>query len=372
MSDEDVQSGTPRVWRRPALVGGAVVLVGAAVVGSFAVGRATAPGPAIVVAAGPVVAQSPAASSLPVSGVTDTRPVLEVDGQGAAAPPAVFTAGESLPNTPTTASGYALSRGQTSGPELAVALAGEFGAVGERVQTADGWLVGPPDGSTPTLRVNDDALLSWNYHDPQAAARATAGVSLSGDRAQSLASALLAGVGVDVGSVDWQIDRYADRVQATAWQKVDGARTHLSWVIDFGQDGAVVDASGFAAGLVEIPGYPVIGAASAVRRASLPTWAALGPTPLLGGSVPTPSPSASAASPQATGRPVLNVPMAGIVVDQATLGLAQYRQPDGGLLILPSYVLTGDDGSRWTLIAVSGEDVRFVDVPYPTALPSPS
>ena len=59
--------------------------------------------------------------------------------------------------------------------------------------------------------------------------------------------------------------------------------------------------------------------------------------------------------------------MSGIVVTGAELGLAQFWQPDGDLLILPAYRLTGDDGSDWSLIAVTGQDVSFVDVPYPSA-----
>ena len=50
----------------------------------------------------------------------------------------------------------------------------------------------------------------------------------------------------------------------------------------------------------------------------------------------------------------------------------QFRQPDGALLVLPAYELTGDDGSRWTLIAVTGDYVDFVDQPFPSpAVPSP-
>ena len=38
--------------------------------------------------------------------------------------------------------------------------------------------------------------------------------------------------------------------------------------------------------------------------------------------------------------------------------------------MLPSYVLSGDDGSRWSLLAVDEPYVQFVDQPYPTAAPA--
>jgi hypothetical protein len=45
----------------------------------------------------------------------------------------------------------------------------------------------------------------------------------------------------------------------------------------------------------------------------------------------------------------------------AELSLAQYWQPDGTLLILPSYrVTTADDRGTWAIIAVAPTAVEFV------------
>ena len=234
-------------------------------------------------------------------------------------------------------------------------------------------MVGDLDGAGAGVIVTDDPLFTWTFVDPVATAAATSGPAIAQERAQELASALLSRVGVYVANVDWQVDRFFDVTEVTAWQVVSGARTQLSWTAVFGDQGAVVSASGFAAGIEEVPGYPVVGAATAVRRAALPTWAVLGPTPIVSSSdeAPpngTPAPTATSAV-GSDGRPSLRVEMSDILVTEAELGLAQFRQPDGDLLILPAYVLTGDDGSRWSLIAVTGDDVNFVDLPYPTADP---
>ena len=374
MTDEQgaAASGRPR---RAAWI--AVGVVGALLIGGLVgglVGRATAPGPAIVVAPGPVVEQSPAASTLPVSGdvmpiSTDAaRPGLEVV-TGTGRPAAVFSAASDLIDTPTTASGYRLTRGQVDGADLAARLAETVGLQGEVTRTTTGWVVGDPaDTSAPILTVSDDPLLSWSYVNP---AQVPAGAGLPPQRAQALGSALLRGIGVDSGAVDWQVERFSDATQVTAWQMLNGARTSLAWRLAFGPGGVLLRASGFAAGLVEIPGYPVIGAATAVRRASLPAWAYVGPRPA--DALPAETPASTSPSPSATPqstsieRPALRVPLSGIVINGAELGLAQFWQPDGDLLILPAYRLTGDDGSQWTLIAITGDDVHFVDVPYPSA-----
>jgi hypothetical protein len=289
-------------------------------------------------------------------------------------PPAIFSAAQGLADTSGVATGYRLTRGQLDGASLTQSLATTFGVIGDIGRSSTGWQVGnPADGAAPSLIVNDDPLLTWQFVDPAAKAQAAGGVATAPQEAQDVATELLRSIGVDVSTVDWQVDRFADLTLVTAWQKVAGARTELSWTVGVGRDGAVVNATGFAAGLVEIPGYPVIGAATAVRRAALPTWATLGPRPL-DVTVPTATTAPVTPSPGATlnasGRPALRVPVADVVVTGADLALAQFRQPDGDLLILPAYRLTGDDGSTWSLIAVSGDDVRFIDVPYPSATPT--
>ena len=135
----------------------------------------------------------------------------------------------------------------------------------------------------------------------------------------------------------------------------------------FDPSGAVVQASGFSAGLEEVPGYPVLGAASAIARSASQPWSLVGATPARAPEA-VPSPSPSPLTPLA--RPGISVPVTEVTVTDATLGLAQYWQPDGGMLMLPAYALSGDDGSSWSLLAVDEPYVQFVDQPYPTADPA--
>jgi hypothetical protein len=219
----------------------------------------------------------------------------------------------------------------------------------------------------PVLTVNDDPLFTWDFEDAGALAAPAFGEQLDPATAIELTTALLGTIGVDTASVDWQVDRYAGRTAVTAWQLVGGQRTDLAWRVAFDPSGAVVQASGFSAGLEEVPGYPVVGAASAVARSAALPWSLLGAVPAL-----TPDPTATASATPLTplALPGITVPVSEVTVIEAVLGLAQYWQPDGGMLMLPSYLLTGDDGSRWSLLAVDEPYVQFVDQPNPAGDPA--
>jgi hypothetical protein len=359
-----------------------VVAFVAAGVGGVVYGRQTAPGPDIVVQPEPVVEESPAVEPMAVGSLPGgpTAPSPESAGLGAlditvggspSAPAVILTAAPGLPDTPTTATGFRLVNAGINGAQVAAVLGATFGAAGTPVQSDAGWVVGSPGG--PVLTVSDDPLFSWTFEDPPALARPVVGEQLDPGSAISLATALLSGIGVDTGSVEWQVDRYADFTAVTAWQVVAGERSQLSWQLAFNPDGGVVRASGFSAGLEPVPGYPVVGAATAVNRSVQPPWSAV-PATLIdvpaadqtadGAATPSSSPSSSSAD-----RPAVEVTVAEATVTDAILGLAQYWQPDGSVLMLPSYVLTADDGSRWSLLAVSDADVSFVPPTYPSATP---
>ena len=345
-----------------------IVVVGAGV-GGVLYGRASAPGPDIIVTSEPVVEESAAAEPMPVGTLPPPAPMGgagQTDPSGTfVLPPAVLTAAPGLADTATVATGYRLANAGISGAQVAGVLAAALGATGRPVEEDGSWVVGAPGG--PKLTVNDDPLFTWSFEDTGALASPAIGDQLEPATAIELTSALLGSIGVDVGSVDWQVDRYFGRTAVTAWQLVGEQRTELGWQVAYDPSGAVVQASGFSAGLEEVPGYPVLGAASAIARSTSQPWSILGASPAQAPEAST-SPSAPPLTPLAL--PGITVPVSKVLVTEATLGLAQYWQPDGGMLMLPSYELTGDDGSRWSLLAIEEPYVQFVDQPYPTADPA--
>jgi hypothetical protein len=375
-----------RSWRTTLTVLG--VLLALVVVGGAGVflGRATAPGPDIVVAPGPVVEASPGVEQLPAvntrgpqaspaASAATPPPTVIVASTRPASWPVVFAPSPDLPDTGGIATGYRLVSDGISGGQVAGVLASVLGVTGQPKQQEDGsWTVGSTGAAQVTVEAGP--LVSWSFEDPAALASPSPGAPLAADRAIELAGALLGSVGVDTASIDWQVERYADAIEVTAWQLLGDARTQLAWHVTLGPTGEVVKASGFSAGLEEVTGYPVLGAASAVRRSALPTWSAVGPAPIFAtADAAAATPDATSATPSASttalaGRPLLAVPLSQVTVTGAELALAQFWQPDGSLLILPAYTLTGADGSRWSLLAVDDQYVRFVDQPYPSVQPT--
>ncbi len=358
---------------------GVVVLVLLAAGAGAVVGRTTAPGPDIVVAPGPVVEESPEAERLPLGNAPSSEPTPEATPTATPAPqqvivtpvqptdwPAILSAAPGLDDTETTASGYRLVNGGISGAQVAGVLGSVFGAFGTPVSDGDSWVVGSEGG--PTVTVDNDPLVSWRFEDPSRVTPPATGPPMTPERALGLATLLLGSIGVDTASVDWQVDRFADAMQVTAWQLVAGARTQLAWRVGFDAAGSVAEASGFSAGFEEVPEYQVVGAATAVERSGQPRWTAIPPRLITGPPEDAgPNPSATASPTAAPPLPGLSVPVHDVTVTGAELGLAQYWQPDGGLLILPAYRLAGEDGSSWSLLAVGDQYVAFVNQPYPAA-----
>ncbi len=411
-----------------AVVASVAILAGAALAG-FAYGRSSAPGPDIVVQGEPVVEESADVEPMPTGAMPSTiAPILSVRQQALGAPTAVLTAAVGLDDTAGAASGYHLVNSGISGGQIAAVLGSTFGVRGSAVQQGDSWTVGREGAAT--VVVNDDALFSWTFRDPERLSAPVPGQQLEPADAIDLANTLLSGIGVDTTAVDWQVDRYFDRTAVTAWQLIADQRTQLRWLIAFDPEGSVVEAAGFSAALEPAGTYDVVGAASAVARSNTPPWWTLGATlveaspdgqaqaPLVETSdEPTVSPESPVASEQApsasaevtpsdaaesadptfgpessaavasetpdlgvaseeasdsstepaTGLPGLVVRVDDVVVTEATLGLAQYWQPDGSVLMLPSYTLVGLDGSRWSLLAVTDEYVDFVPSTDPIA-----
>ena len=423
-----VQQATvvPMRRRRTAVTVGAVaagvaLLAGVALAG-VAVGRVSAP-------SGEVVAAPPADESLPVVGAA-SPPIPVVAGQAAAnapmgSPESMSAAagapmadkamiypgygtsmlpGPDLIDEPGTAPGYRLDAEGIDLEALAGQLGAAFGIPGKPTKQDYGWMVGSVDGMGPAIWVGEDATVSWSFSDPTInpwdcgvvplpepapADGSTAGSPgadpaapeacppavdpISERDAVRQARKILSNLGVsdqpvDGIDVEWESGSDEYTTWVTAWQRVDGQRTQLSWSFTFAGE-TVAWANGFAAGLEQVPSYPIVGARTAVTRSTDPRFSAFGPTPLdYGGVVPmaearddvTASPDESTSVPQGDPRRV-QVYWDPMLATGAELSLAQYWQPDGTLLILPAYrVTTADDRGTWAIIAVAPTAVEFV------------
>ena len=327
-----------------------IVLV-ATLLAGMVIGRGSVTVAAIPTAIEPtVVVQQPDVQPLPVVGA-------EI---AAAEPPAVFTANEGLSNERGRATGYRIVDTDIDRRALAGVLAETFGVDGPVIaETTGDWRVGSADG--PSIVVKGDAEASWLFSDPTIG---DLGRVPAREAALDTARTLLGELGVDLAGIDWQVDAATPRTTVIAWQTINDRRTQLAWRVSIGRRGAITEASGFAGTLQPVPGYPVLGAAAAVRRSSQPGWSAFGPTPVAAPFAESeasaePESSFTTTSPTLVGRPVAVATVRDLVVTEAELGLAAFAQPSGEVLILPAYLCTADDGSRWSLLAITDSYVRF-------------
>lgn len=347
--------------RQALVVAGAVVSLGVVAAVGVIAGRLTAPGPDIVVTSG-AIADEAQVSGLPVFEPVDAyavpRPVSLVPAPG-------------LPNEPGMAPGFRLMRGGVSGEGLARGLSIVLDVPGDVVRTADGWSLATTDGRGGELTVHDDDAYSWEYLANPADLGSMEGQPLPSDaRARRIAEALLADAGVDLDDAAVEVARRADGVEVTAWQLADGLRTSLGWSMLIGPRAVVLRAAGFGSALEPSAPYPIVGAAAAVTRVGSAPWSGLGPVRLIGeegldAEILEDSADVVGQDPAASKAGVLQVEQSTLTVEAAELALAQYSQPDGAVLILPSYVLTADDASQWSVPAVSEEYVDFVPAPLP-------
>lgn len=342
-----------------------VLAVGAA---GFLLARATAtPGPDAIPVGGEANSSASPAPDATAAAPTALSPNVSAIHLGEVSS-TTFQAADDLTNVPSVAAGYRVATDKLEPQQLASVIAQQFGVLGSPASTDEGgWKVGGASDLDPVINVFNDPLVRWVFTDEHL----TAGPAIDPDRAKQIAITLLSPLGVPVDEVEWEIVRDQNRVVVHAWLVLKGLRTELGWTVVSAPDGEVVWADGFAATLVPVPGYPVLGAADSLNRALKPGWQFAGPTPWTGSgagldvAVPGPVPTVK-------GKPALVAGVQVLTADRAELGLAQFWQPDGSLLILPSYVITTNDDRKWTLLAVTNAYIDVRDMVPAADVPNPA
>lgn len=277
--------------------------------------------------------------------------------------------------------------------ETVAALAAALGVDGEPRQDEWFWSVGPTDGTGATVQVYGDGTASFSFYDPakdpwfcpspgvaedraegdvereepmieplpgEPCGERDLGPAPQGGAAEAQLRDVLAAVGEDPAGYELVAESPGDALWSyvIAYQVVDGQRTGLTWGASFTGAG-LQSVSGSLADLVDLGEYGVVSPQVAVERLGDPRFGAGGgPVAFREGSVTMDEPVSSVPSglpqPPAAGSTV-PWPVAEVSIVEARLGTALHTQPDGAALLLPTYELTGGDGSVWSVLALADE-----------------
>lgn len=281
------------------------------------------------------------------------------------------SSGLALSTQATTAAGYAFDPGAASNVDTIRALAQALGVDGEPELIDGAWYVASQDGSSPSLMVSLDGILSFWYWDPAGSPWACPGDGMecapvgeipSEEAAIDALRSIMAAAGQDVSGFDYDSVTWegATSRAAQAWRLVDGQRADLAWSLELSATG-ISSVSGGLAPLVSLGDYPVVSATEAFDRLSDPRFGAqpVGPFYVTNASeTELWSPPTAPPTPPAAGSSIA-WPVTEVDIVDARLGFATQTQPDGGTMLLPAYEFTASDGGVWSVIAVADEALDF-------------
>ncbi len=294
----------------------------------------------------------------------------------------------------------------------ATQIAGIFGVAGAPATASYSdssyptWLVGPEDGSAPTVTVTWSGTGDWWYSDPAAASFYICDPTVTADQAieygctmpadapenkapgeaeaRAEAQALLASTGFEVDASDITVAADDSGTTATANLVIAGAKTALDWTVSWSNTGAISWAYGHSISVESRGTYGTVSAVDAVARLDDGRWwGSAGPDYQGGGPVlyaadakgadttpavePSAEPSAEptdvAVDPEATAEPVPTDPETGepipvdpvptdiptpevvdVTVDTAEPTLLLMWDADGGAWLVPGYAMKVSEG----------------------------
>ena len=258
--------------------------------------------------------------------------------------------------------------------ETASRLAAVLGVSGDAVLNYGSWTVGSLDWTAPSLSLSSDGQTTFSYSNPAiepwAEKSTTAGTSA--DEAIAALTAVMVEMGIDPAGYSMTADTQDPKftsVTAAPLNSVEGTGT---WYAGVTTDG-LYNVNGAVAPLVDLGSFDVVSPQIAVERLSDERFGAsqsFGVYPAddmgiaargvdtmpLGQDDP-------AAVPTLPPAPVpggaIAWPVTSVTITAAALGTSSYYQPDGSVVLLPTYTLTGSDGSSWTVLAVADAHLNF-------------
>lgn len=377
---------TRRRWFTPAAAAAAAAIVG---VSGYAVGAGAAGGgvsdsaesaesaAAPIQLGGPQQAGGAEVAASDTAEATSMDPLAKYSARGAVADSmwggpgrSSFTA-SGLSTAERSATAYGLDAVSASTAERLTQVAAALGMSGTPELKDGAWMLSA-DGKE--LFASLDAQLGLYFYDQtrspwcEGCAEPRPEDAPSGDEAIAALKDLLVAIGEDPTQFEYTAPTWEGAVtgMAAANRVVDGQSTDLAFNLELTKDG-VSSFSGPLAGVVDLGTYPVVSEQEAFERLSdsrfggyRTSWpenpvvmaaeASEDPTQWVPPTEPPPAPEAGAR---------LAWGVEDVEIVSARLGLGQQWQPDGTVVLAPSYEFTDADGGTWSVIAVADDLLDF-------------
>lgn len=284
-----------------------------------------------------------------------------------------------LSTSGTSAKAYGYDAASAVSADTLRELAAALGIEGKVREEYGSLAIGSWEKGEPVVQLFTDGTASFHFNDPSKdlffcaegaeCEERDLGDAVQGDDAIEQAREFLVTLGQDPASFEFEASSAADYgttdySHVTAFRVVDGQRSGDSWGVGFTGAG-IQSASGALAELVDLGEYQVVSPAEAVERLGDPRFGSGGfsyPPGWAGPARPLDS-SVSSDAPSVPGTPTpggsFDWPVESVTITSQRLGLAQHYLGDGGVALVPTYVLTADDGRSWSVIAVAEEHLSF-------------
>lgn len=416
--DSADELSSARVRRYPTWQGWVAAAAVAAVIvggGGFALGRSSdqAPEPAgDVISAGGQVAGPEIQHGNSARQDESTSPASDRSFSGVFGGRTLFTS-SGFSSTGGSAQAWAFAATKAFTKATAAKIASAVGLKGTPELVDGAWVLGPQDGSGPTLRLEPDGVTSFNFYDPtkdpsmcaKAAESRELGASStepgpatdlpmpgpgcertstqtspapSGDDAVRKTKELLKALGLDADAFEYEPvggDENALMTSVTTHAVVDGQRSGVMWHVSWVAEG-IQSMNGSLAPVTSLGSYELISEKDAVARLADPRFGAGGgyssmaedtrggTTVQGGGSVSDPG-AQIAPAPARTAPPALQPgsaiawPVERVTLTKARLGIGLHVQPNGASLLLPTYLLSSSDSRSWSVVALADEHLDF-------------
>ena len=286
-----------------------------------------------------------------------------------------------------TANGYIFVNSSVKREVLVKAVAEIIGATGPVSQQEQSLFIGSQDGSSPNATVDAESLINFYGYNPSKSpwdcvnsADSSAGsegkpntkvcdpneftLPSRGFAIQEL-KRVIEQLGIDINIDGAVIEEQEKTLNVYINLVIEGSKISMQRLGFNLSSKGIYGINGFAAPTEKISGYEIVSAKDAAERTLDARWSNLGPIYISGDEVvtynePTLPNTGGFTGSRVEGKPMVEAMIETKVVTSAKLELGTFYN-QGQTLILPMWVFTDKEGSRWGVLALANKYVKFTN-----------